>query len=198
MSDEPEKPPSRTLVLLREIRGGNDRAADELLPLVYDELRALARSFLSRERPGQTLQPTALVHEAYLRLVSGASLDWEGRGHFFAAAAEAMRRILIERARRRSRIRHGGGQERITFEEETLRAEPDPETLLLLDDALHRLERHDVSMAKVVKLRYFAGLTVDETASCLDLSARTVNRQWTGARAWLLREMSRTGAAQHP
>jgi RNA polymerase sigma factor (TIGR02999 family) len=198
MSDHQEKPPSRTLLLLREISEGNPRAADELLPLVYEELRVLARTFLSRERPGQTLQPTALVHEAYLRLVEGASPDWQGRGHFFAAAAEAMRRILIERARRRTRVRHGGGQQRISLEAETLRVEPDPEMLLVLDEALRRLERHDASMARIVKLRYFAGLTVDETASCLDLSARSVNRHWTGARAWLLREMSRHGAADRP
>jgi RNA polymerase sigma factor (sigma-70 family) len=166
-------PPSRATLLIRRISEGNRQAASELLPLVYEELRRLARARLARERPGQTLQPTALVHEAYLRLVEGADPGWDGKRHFFAAAAEAMRRILIERARRRA-----------------AEAEVAPETLLAIDEALDRLEKIDREMAQVVKLRYFAGLSVGETAESLGLSPRTVNRHWTGARAWLLRELS--------
>lgn len=181
--------PSRATLLIRQISDGNRQAASELLPLVYDELRRLARSRLARERPGQTLQPTALVHEAYLRLVEGSDPGWDGKRHFFAAAAEAMRRILIERARRRAAEKHGGGAERVTLEDVAVEQELAPETLLALDAALERLERLDGQMAQVVKLRYFAGLSVEETAESLDLSARTVNRQWTGARAWLLREL---------
>jgi RNA polymerase sigma factor (TIGR02999 family) len=185
--------PSRATLLIRQIGEGNRQAADELLPLVYDELRRLARARLSREKPGQTLQPTALVHEAYLRLVEGADPGWEGRGHFFAAAAEAMRRILIDRARRRAAEKHGGQAERITLKDVADEQELDPETLIAIDQALDRLEALDREMAQVVKLRYFAGLSVEETAQSLAVSPRTVNRHWTSARAWLLRELSPTG-----
>jgi RNA polymerase sigma factor (TIGR02999 family) len=183
-------PPSRATLLIRRISEGNRQAASELLPLVYEELRRLARARLARERPGQTLQPTALVHEAYLRLVEGADPGWDGKRHFFAAAAEAMRRILIERARRRAAEKHGGSAERVTLEDVAAEAEVAPETLLAIDEALDRLEKIDREMAQVVKLRYFAGLSVGETAESLGLSPRTVNRHWTGARAWLLRELS--------
>ena len=182
--------PSRATLLIRQINEGNRQAASELLPLVYDELRRLARARLAREKPGQTLQPTALVHEAYLRLVEGADPGWQGKRHFFAAAAEAMRRILIERARRRAAEKHGGGAERVTLEDVAADEEVAPETLLAIDQALERLEKVDRQMAEVVKLRYFAGLSVEETAESLELSPRTVNRHWTGARAWLLRELS--------
>ena len=181
--------PSRATLLIRQIGDGNRQAADELLPLVYDELRALARSRMARERPGQTLQPTALVHEAYLRLVQGADPGWEGRRHFFAAAAQAMRRILIDRARHRVAEKHGGDAERVTLEDVAADEELSPEMLLSIDEALDRLEAMDRQMAQVVKLRYFAGLSVEETADSLEISPRTVNRQWTGARAWLLREL---------
>jgi RNA polymerase sigma factor (TIGR02999 family) len=176
--------------LLRQIEQGDRQAAEELLPLVYHELRRLARSRMARERPGQTLTPTALVHEAYLRLVKDESLGWDNRGHFFAAAAEAMRRILIERARRYAARKHGGGQERVTLDETASPMSAPLEDLLALDAALTRLEAKDKAMADVVKLRYFSGLTVPETASALGLSVATVNRHWAAARAWLQREMS--------
>lgn len=182
--------PSRATLLIRQIDRGDRQAASELLPLVYDELRRLARSRLAREKPGQTLQPTALVHEAYLRLVEGADPGWDGKRHFFAAAAEAMRRILIERARRRAAGKHGGSAERVTLEDVAEEAQVAPETLLGIDEALGRLEKLDPQMSQVVKLRYFAGLSVEETAEALELSPRSVNRQWAGARAWLLRELS--------
>lgn len=182
--------PTRARFLIREIGQGNVLAADELLPLVYEELRRLARAQLAHEKHAVTLQPTALVHEAYLRLV-GSDDVWENRRHFFAAAAEAMRRILIERARRRLAAKHGGDYERASLSDWKPEEEPAPEILLALDQALERLERRDASMAAVVKLRYFAGLSVEETAQSLDLSPRSVNRHWVAARAWLLREMTK-------
>ncbi len=190
-----EATPGRVTRLLAEANAGSAEAADELLPLVYDELRRLARLKLARERPGQTLPPTALVHEAYLRLVGDPEARFSGRGHFFAAAAEAMRRILVERARRRARQRHGGEWARTTLSEDSAVVPPRPEELLALDDALTRLEGQDRDMGAVVKLRYFAGLTVPETAEALGLSPRSVNRLWSGARAWLYREMTRPPGA---
>ncbi len=181
---------------LQRVRGGDRHAAAELLPLVYDELRKLARSRLAREAPGQTLPATALVHEAYLRLVGEQDSGWDNKGHFFAAAAEAMRRILIERARRYGAVRHGAGQKRVTLASEiSLAAPADPEQLLAIDEALSRLEAKDEQMAGVVKLRYFAGLDIDETAQALGVSTRTVNRLWTAARAWLARELGAGSAA---
>lgn len=179
--------------LLNELAGGTQNASEQLLPLIYDELRRLARSRMARERPGQTLQATALVHEAYLRLVGDADIGWDSRGHFFAAAAEAMRRILIDRARRRGRQRHGGGLAKATLDEGVIAgAQPREEDVEALDQALARLETQDAKMAQVVKLRYFAGLTVDETAAAMDAAPRTVNRLWTAARVWLHREMSQS------
>jgi RNA polymerase sigma factor (TIGR02999 family) len=165
-------------------------AADELLRLVYAELRTLARAWMKRERPGHTLQPTALVHEAYLRLVADPEARWANRQHFFAAAAEAMRRILIERARRVGRLKRGGGRQVVALEEADAPIEVVWEEILAVDTALARLEARDAAMSEVVKLRYFVGLTVDETADALALSPRTVNRLWTGARAWLRREIT--------
>jgi RNA polymerase sigma factor (TIGR02999 family) len=178
--------------LLQELGRGNHDAAEDLIPLVYDELRRLARARMARERGPQTLQPTALVHEAYLRLVRDEAARFENRAHFFAAAAEAMRRILIERARRVVREKRGGGQLLVSLPEIV----PDPQAelevdLLALDEALSRLEARDTQMARVVKLRYFAGMSVEETAEALALAPRTVNRLWTGARAWLHRELSK-------
>jgi RNA polymerase sigma factor (TIGR02999 family) len=178
--------------LLERVGRGERSASEELLPLLYDELRKLARARLARERPGVTLQPTALVHEAYLRLVGDGGATWEHRGHFFAAAAEAMRRILIERARRSARVRHGGELRRATLSDQIPAggAEgPDAEEMLAIDEALARLEQRDERMAQVVKLRYFADLTVEETAEATGLSVRTVTRLWTAARAWLAREL---------
>lgn len=164
-------------------------AADELLPLVYAELRRLAKSRMAREKHAHSVQPTSLVHQAYLRLIGDRQPHWEGRGHFFAAAAEAMRRILIERARQRSSLKRGGDLQRVDYDEAQAKSEPRAEDLLALDAALDSLEAKDPTMANIVKLRYFAGLTVPETGEALGLSPRSVNRHWTAARAWLHREM---------
>lgn len=181
-----EDPGHRVTQLLGELESGNARAADELLPLVYSELRRLARSRMARERHAHSVQPTSLVHQAYLRLLGDRQPHWEGRGHFFSAAAEAMRRILIEKARQRASLKRGGDLRRTGFDNEALPGtEQQPEDLLALDAALDSLEAKDPAMANVVKLRYFAGLTVEETAEALGLSPRSVNRQWTAARAWL-------------
>ena len=174
--------------LLEQARRGEPGATEQLLPLVYDELRRLARSRMRSERPGHTLQPTALVHEAYLRLL-GAEGAWEGRGHFFAAAAEAMRRILIERARRVRRLKRGGDLNRVELDDQVSADGPRVDEVLAVDEALGRLEEKDAQMAAVVKLRYFGGLTVEEIAQALGTSPRTVNRLWTGARAWLRTEI---------
>jgi RNA polymerase sigma factor (TIGR02999 family) len=177
--------------LLSAIHAGDPHAADRLLPLVYAELRRLAAGKLAHERPGQTLQPTALVHEAYLRLVDVEQAQhWNGRGHFFAAAAEAMRRILVEQARRKRRLRHGGGRQRIDLDRAEPSAEGPDEELLALDEALGRLAAEEPAAAAVVKLRYFAGLTAEETAEALGVSVRTVNRHWAFARAWLYQRLS--------
>lgn len=164
--------------------------SDELLNVLYDELRRLARYRMDRERPGQTLQPTALVHEAYLRLTSGGSVRWNSRAHFFGAAAEAMRRILIEQARRKSARRHGGGQERLDADEVDLAIEAPTDDLLALDRALDRLREEDPRKAQIVLLRYFAGLDREETAQALDISVRTVDREWRYILARLHRELS--------
>jgi RNA polymerase sigma factor (TIGR02999 family) len=184
---------SRTRVtqLLIQIGQGDRHAANDLLPLVYEQLRKLARSRMSRERPGQTLQATALVHEAYLRLVGEQDPQWENRAHFFGAAAEAMRRILIERARHRSRLRHGGDQAKVTLDESAaVAADEAAFDVLAVDQALTKLEQLDAAMARVVKLRYFAGLEIDEVAAVIGTSERSVNRLWTAARAWLQRELA--------
>ena len=177
--------------ILAEIEQGNSHAARQLLPLVYAELRQLAGRRLARESASQTLQPTALVHEAYLRLVGKEDGPrWENRGHFFGAAAIAMRRILIEHARRKLSLKHGGGHERQEFQEEAVAIDPqDHATLLALDEALTKLAREDAQLAKLVELRYFAGLTVDQAAAALGVSPRTTKRNWAYARAWLRREL---------
>jgi RNA polymerase sigma factor (TIGR02999 family) len=178
--------------ILSAIEQGNPHAAEQLLPLVYDELRKLAAQRLIEEKPGQTLQATALVHEAYLRLVDVKQAQpWNSRGHFFAAAAEAMRRILVDRARRKGRVRHGGGLRRTDLLDDVIAAPPDDEQLVLLDDALTRLAQARPQAAEMVKLRFFAGLTVDEIAPLLAVSPRTAQRLWIFARAWLLRDMER-------
>ena len=184
-----EMPSGRVTEILAAIGEGDRRASDQLLPLVYDELRRLARARMAGERP-QTLQPTALVHEAYLRLVGDDDPRWDSRGHFFAAAAEAMRRILVERARRVARGKHGGDYRFVELTADIPSStEPLPEELLALDAALARLEAEDAAMAEVVKLRFFAGLTEPETAAAVGRSERTVRRQWAAAKAWLRREM---------
>jgi RNA polymerase sigma factor (TIGR02999 family) len=172
---------------------GDRQAAAQLLPLVYDELRKLAAQRLAQEKPGQTLQATALVHEAYLRLVDvDKPQQWNGRGHFFGAAAEAMRRILVENARRKQRIKHGGLHERVELDNLQVTATDDMEPavdLLALDEALTRLAELDATKAELVKLRFFAGLTLEQAAGVLDLSPATADRYWAFARAWLFREL---------
>jgi RNA polymerase sigma factor (TIGR02999 family) len=180
--------------LLSDLEHGDPKAAAQLLPLVYDELRKLAAQKLAQEKPGQTLQATALVHEAYLRLVDEKEVQrWDSRGHFFAAAAEAMRRILVERARRRARLRHGGQRTRLDLDQLDLAQEETPDDLLALDEALERLAAEDKTVAEVVKLRFFAGLTIEQTASALGISVRTANRHWAYARAWLYQQLSEAG-----
>ncbi len=179
--------------ILSAIEQGHALAAEQLLPLVYDELRQLAAQRLAQEQPGQTLQATALVHEAYLRLVDvEQAQQWNSRGHFFAAAAEAMRRILVERARRKGRIRHGGGLQRVDLLDSEVAAPTDDEQILLLDEALTRLAAARPQAADLVKLRFFAGLTLEEIAPLLALSPRTARRLWVFARAWLRRDMERS------
>ena len=178
---------------LRAAAQGDARAAEQLLPLVYDELRALARARMRHERGDHTLQATALVHEAYLRLVHDAGVGWDSRGHFFAAAAEAMRRILIEHARARGRVKRGGDEQGRSAKKVTLTlggvadlaSQDDPDLVLALEEAIQRLDAHDSRMARVVRLRFYAGLSVEETAAALGVAPRTVKRDWTFARAWL-------------
>ena len=186
MNDSPD--PQITQIL-DAIGAGDDHAKDELIPLVYTELRKMAGAKMARERPGQTLQPTALVNEAFLRLFGKSNPTWENRGHFFGAAAEAMRRILIDRARKKSRLVRGGDRQRVDLESAAGRSEPPPLEVLAVDEALSRLEAIDERMAQVVKLRYYAGLTLEEIASALGTSLSTVNRLWTAARAWLQTEL---------
>jgi len=172
--------------LIEAAAGGDGKAAAELLPLVYAELRSLAAARLAEESAGQTLQPTALVHEAYLRLVGGSHpQDWNGRGHFFGAAAEAMRRILIEAARRKGRERHGAGRRRVGLDSLAPVGEAPAEDLLALDEALSQLEAESPKAAAIVKLRYFAGLTTEQSAAALGISKRTADRHLVYARAWL-------------
>lgn len=177
--------------LLNAATRGDRQAAADLLPFVYDELRKLAAARLANESAGQTLQPTALVHEAYLRLI-GPNIEWDGRGHFFAAAAEAMRRILVDAARRKNAEKHGGGRHRQDAGELSLAAPEPIEDLMALDDALNRLAEHDPVKAELVKLRYFAGLTIEQAADAIDISPATAKRYWTYSRAWLFRAMEGT------
>lgn len=175
--------------ILVAIEQGDARAADELLPLIYEELRLLAAQKLSHERPGQTLQATALVHEAYIRLVDAKDQSWNSRGHFFGAAAEAMRRILVENARRKSSLKRGGDRQRIGLSEANLATESPSDDLLALDEALNRLSAKEPSIAELVKLRYFGGLTIDQVAEIQAISRRTAIDHWAYARSWLAREV---------
>jgi RNA polymerase sigma factor (TIGR02999 family) len=175
--------------ILSQLESGDPHAAELLLPLVYEELRKLAAQRLASEKPGQTLQATALVHEAYLRLVGDQ--QFSGRGHFFAAAAEAMRRILIEKARRKDRVRHGAGRTRLNLDQLDVADDAAAENLLDLDAALTRLASEEAEVADVVRLRYFAGLTIEQSAQALSVSVRTANRHWAYAKAWLYRELNR-------
>jgi RNA polymerase sigma factor (TIGR02999 family) len=176
--------------MLYAIERGEAQAAGRLLPLVYDELRKLAAQKLALEKPGQTLQATALVHEAYVRLVDDdRAQDWNSRGHFFAAAAEAMRRILVNRARDKRRLKRGGGRERVELGEIAMAAEAGAPDLLALDEALDGLAREEPACAELVKLRFFAGLTQEESARSLGVTRRTADRYWAFARAWLLQAL---------
>ncbi len=177
--------------ILNAIENGDTAATDELLPLVYEELRVLAAQKLVQERPGHTLQPTALVHEAYLRLLGPEPPNWQNRGHFFAAAAEAMRRILIDNARRKQRQKRGGAHRRVELNETELADQRRSDELLALDEALTRLAKEDPTAAELVKLRYFSGLTLEEVAQIQGKSRRTIGTHWTYARAWLHREISK-------
>ena len=176
--------------ILDRVEQGDGKAAEELLPLVYDELRKLAAAKMTHEAAGQTLQATALVHEAWLRLVGAPAQDWNSRNHFFMAAAQAMRRILIERARQKSRLKRGGDQQRVPLEELDLATNADTETLLLVEEAMQRLANADPVKARLVELRFFTGLSLAEAAQVLGISEPTAKRYWAYARAWLFREIS--------
>jgi len=177
--------------ILERAQAGDPQAADELLPLIYDELRKLAAAKMANEAPGQTLQPTALVHEAWLRLVGSPNQKWKGRAHFFGAAAEAMRRILIENARRKRAARHGGGLARLDVQEIEIASAPKDEELLAIHDALEKFAARDPKKAELVKLRYFVGLTTQEVAEVLGISVPTADRWWNFSRAWLFEEIER-------
>ena len=192
-----EPPTGKVTKVLLAARPGDSAAAEELLPLVYDELRRLAGQQMAREAPGQTLQPTALVHEAYLRLVGPRDMAWQNRGHFFAAAARAMRQILVNRAHKRRAAKHGGGRVRVNLQEiEPTAGEPPEDVLFALDEALDQLADVAPRPAQIVMLRYFAGLSVEETAEALGISPRTVKRDWRFARAWLHSEISEDEPAE--
>jgi len=193
-----DQPTHQVTRILEAIQGGDLKAADELLPIVYDELRRLAARRLSQEKPGQTLQATALVHEAYIRLVGSRDPGWANRRHFFMAAAEAMRRILVDRARRKASARHGGGRNRVLLDEEALEVNDPPEQMVALNDALDKLAAEDGPKAELVKLRYFAGLTIPEVATAMGISLTTAKRYWFYSRAWLMRELGPRGPRGDP
>lgn len=178
--------------ILSQLEKGDPSSSEQLLPLVYEELRKLAAARLTQEQPGQTLQATALVHEAYVRLVGPDSetVKWNTRGHFFAAAAEAMRRILVDAARKKKRLRHGGDRQKVSLEELDIGDNSDADETLALDDALERLSVEMPDVAQVVKLRYFAGLTIPQSAAAMDVSVRTANRHWAYAKAWLFEQLN--------
>jgi RNA polymerase sigma factor (TIGR02999 family) len=183
---------SQVTQILAAVEQGDPRAAEELLPLVYEELRKLAAQTLAQEAPGQTLQPTALVHEAYVRLVGGeADRRWDSRGHFFAAAAEAMRRILVDNARRKKAEVHGGGWGRVALSDGDWLSRATPDEVVVIDDSLSRLAEDDAASAEIVKLRLFGGMSIEEAARCLGISRASAYRHWTYARAWLLSERRR-------
>jgi RNA polymerase sigma factor (TIGR02999 family) len=191
MADE-----SNVTRILNAIERGDVKATDELLPVVYEELRLLAAQKLSRELPGQTLQATALVHEAYLRLLGDQEQTWQNRGHFFAAAAEAMRRILIENARRKRRLKHGGDHQKVDLEEAEVTIAGPSDDILALDEALEKLAKADKVKAELVKLRFFAGLTNEQAAQVLGISHNTADRYWAYARSWLHLEITRGDGAR--
>jgi RNA polymerase sigma-70 factor (ECF subfamily) len=176
-------------MLLAELSRGKDEAASRLIPLVYSELRKLAASYMRRERPDHTLQPTALVHEAYMKLLQQRSIEWQSRAHFYGIAAQIMRRILVDHARAHLREKRGGGQRPVFLDETVMFAPEHSHDLLKLDEALERLGQLDPRQSKIVELRFFAGLTVEETAELLEISPKTVKRDWSMAKAWLHGEL---------
>lgn len=184
------KDPTQVTQILEDLKGGDRSAWERLLPVIYDELRELASRYLRRERKGHTLQPTALVHETYLKLVGQSQVDWHGRAHFFAVAAQAMRRILVDYARQHLAAKRGGGRHRITLDEQLIAQSRDQEDVLALEDALVKLAELDSRQAKMVELRFFGGLNVAEVAEVLGTSKRTAEREWTMVRSWLRRELS--------
>lgn len=190
----PADGPQQVTMLLGEIRAGREGAADDLVALVYDDLRAMARQRMAHVPPGDTLQPTALVNEAYLRLFGKDHTEWQSRRHFFHAAGRAMRDILVEQARKHARLKHGGGRKRLELDEEAVAMDSQPNDLLALDEALRELESRDDRIAEVVVMRYFTGLTVAQTAEATDLSPATVDRYWRFARAWLRARIRGDGA----
>jgi RNA polymerase sigma factor (TIGR02999 family) len=198
MSEDHEAEVTAIVSRLGEARAPDPASSEELFAYVYDELRMLARRYLSRERPGHTLQPTALVHEAYIKLVDQSKVDWQGRTHFFAVGARVMRNLLIDHARAKGRVKRGGGRRKVTLAEGLTPMggrELDAEGLLALNEGLDRLAQLDSRQAKVVELRFFGGLTVPEVAMLLDVSPRTIEGDWAHARAWLKRELSRREGA---
>lgn len=193
MTSPPTPANAQVTQLLQRAASGDAHVTDDLLPLVYDELRRLAAAQLAAEQPGVTLQPTALVHEVYLRLVGDGEVRWNSRGHFFGAAARAMRRILVDRARHNQALKRGGAdRQRIPIDDLSLIAEPAPSDMLAIDDALTRLEAYDPAKARLVMLRYFTGLTIDQTAAALDLTPAAVKAEWAYARAWMHRELEKS------
>ena len=184
--------------ILEAVQQGDSAAAKDLLPIVYEELRRLARSKMAQQAAGHTLQPTALVHEAWLRLVGSERTEWHGRSHFFAAAAEAMRHILVDSARRKRRAKHGGGQERLDVDEVEISAGTDGEKILLVHEALEKLAMEDPVRAEVVKLHYFVGLTHSESAEILQISEKTVRRHWNYARVWLFQTIQSADQPSSP
>jgi RNA polymerase sigma factor (TIGR02999 family) len=195
MTERPAPDPARVTALLAEARAGKAEALDALLPLVYDELRRVARAYLRRERPGQTLQATGLVHEAYLRLMKERHVEWQNRAHFCAIAASSMRQILVERARARKAAKRGGAWAKLSLHEELAAAPDTGVDVEALDQALERLAARDPDQARLVELRYFGGLTIEETAGVLGVSPATVKRSWMVARAWLKKELAPGGGA---
>jgi RNA polymerase sigma factor (TIGR02999 family) len=190
MATGPRPKPEQLQTLVDGARQGDQQSLEAIVPIVYDELRRLAANYLRRERPGQTLQATALVHDVYLRLLQDANLSWQNRAHFFGIAARSMRQILIERARARHAGKRGGDQVRVTFDPGLLVANPGNSIdLEALDEALKKLEAQDAELARVVEVRFFGGLSIEETAEALVMSPATVKRRWTVAKAWLAREL---------
>ena len=189
---------SQVTHVLRQVSGGDQAAAGDLMPLVYNQLRALAQQRMMQERPGHTLQATALVHEAFLKLVGPREIPWDGQAHFYAAAAEAMRRILVDHARTGQREKRGGKRTRVLLNVLDLADAENSEEILALDEALCRLEQQEPEVGEVVRLRFFAGLSVDQTAESLGVSPRSVDRRWKFARAWLFRELHSDGSTTRP